>query len=276
MSDMFDLSGKTALVTGGGTGLGYHMTRALAQSGANVMITSRREEVLRASAERLNADSTTHGKVSYFPVDLADRQSVTRLADHAIKTMDGVDIFIGNACLEHFEHIEKIKNESIDSMLQANIASNVELVRAFTPGMRKKKWGRFLFSSSIMTITTSPHEGCAMYTAVKGALNNITKTIAAELGHDNITANAIMLGLFYTDMVRDCIEFIRGNDGDEGAQKFKETFCGTTALGRAGRLEEIEGLIKLLASNAGSYITGSNLVIDGGLSIMLRSNGIVE
>jgi NAD(P)-dependent dehydrogenase (short-subunit alcohol dehydrogenase family) len=77
-------------------------------------------------------------------------------------------------------------------------------------------------------------------------------------------------------MVRDCIEFIRGNDGDAAANKFKEDFYGTTALGRVGQVEEVEGLIKLLASNAGSYITGTNLVIDGGLSIMLRSNGIVE
>jgi NAD(P)-dependent dehydrogenase (short-subunit alcohol dehydrogenase family) len=276
MFDTFNLTGKTAVVTGGGTGLGYSMSRALAESGANVLITSRREEVLREAAERLNAEPNTKGTVSYFAADLADRQSVKGLSDHAIKAMNGVDIFIGNACLEHFEHIENIKDESIDAMLQANISSNVELVRAFTPHMRKKKWGRLLFSSSIMTITTSPHEGCAMYTAVKGALNNITKTFAAELGHDNITSNTIMLGVYYTDMVRDCIEFIRGNDGDAAANKFKEDFYGTTALGRVGQVEEVEGLIKLLASNAGSYITGTNLVIDGGLSIMLRSNGIVE
>jgi NAD(P)-dependent dehydrogenase (short-subunit alcohol dehydrogenase family) len=276
MFDTFDLTGKTAVVTGGGTGLGYSMSRALAQSGANVLITSRREEVLREAAERLNAEPATRGTITYFPVDLADRQSTKRLAEHSIKALNGVDIFIANACLEHFEHIENIKDESIDAMLQANISSNVELVRAFTPHMREKKWGRLLFSSSIMTITTSPHEGCAMYTAVKGALNNITKTFAAELGHDNITSNTIMLGVYYTDMVRDCIEFIRGNDGDAAANKFKEDFYGTTALGRVGQVEEVEGLIKLLASNAGSYITGTNLVIDGGLSIMLRSNGIVE
>jgi NAD(P)-dependent dehydrogenase (short-subunit alcohol dehydrogenase family) len=276
MFDTFDLTGKTAVVTGGATGLGYSMTRALAQSGANVLITSRRAAVLREAAERLNAEPHTKGTVSYFPVDLADRQSVKRLSDHAIKAMNGVDIYVGNACLEHFEHIENITDEHNDEMLQANISSNVELVRAFTPHMREKKWGRILFSSSIMTITTSPHEGCAMYTAVKGALNAITRTFAAELGHDNITVNAIVLGVYLTDMVRECIEFIRGNDGDAAADKFKTDFYGTTALGRVGQVDEVEGLIKLLASNAGSYITGTNLVIDGGLSIMLRSNGIVE
>lgn len=275
LPETFNLKGKTALVTGGATGLGYHMTRSLVQAGANVMISARREEVLRESAARFNADPSSMGKVCHFAVDLGDRHSVAGLADHAIKTMGGVDIFIGNACQDFMEHIEDIKNESIDRMLQVNVSANVELVRALVPGMRKKKWGRFLFSSSALTVTTSPHEGVCLYTSVKGAINAFAKTLAAEVGHDNITSNALVLGIFHTDMIDAAVQHFRENQGEAAARKFIEDFVGITALGRAGRLEELEGLIQLLASDAGGYITGTNLVIDGGMSIMLRPNGMV-
>ena len=276
MLDLFDMTGKKALVTGGATGLGYQMARAMMRKGADVMIVARREDVLHDSAARLNEDPLTNGKASYFPVDLGERDSIRRLASHATDSMGGVDIFIGNAAQDFMEHIEDIQDEHIDKMLQVNVSANIELARAFVPGMRQRKWGRFLFSSSALSVTTSPHEGICMYTAVKGAINAFSRTLAAEVGHDNITANALVLGIFYTDMIAAAVEHFRTSQGEGAARKFLEDFVGITALGRAGRLEELEGLIQLLASNAGSYITGSNLVIDGGMSIMLRPNGLVE
>jgi gluconate 5-dehydrogenase len=273
---MFDLKGKTALVTGGATGLGYHMTRALARAGATVLIAARREALLRSAAEKLNADRAVTGKVRWYPVDLAKRESVAELAAHAIEELGGIDIFVGNAGQDFNEHIAAIKDSSIDQITRVNVSANVELVRAFLPGMRARKWGRFLFSSSVSTVVTSPHEGIGMYTATKGALNAFTRTLAAEAGHDNITANALVLGFFVTDLVREAQELLRKTQGEEAARKFMEDFVGMTALGRAGRPEELEGLIQLLASDADSYITGTNLVIDGGLSIMLRPNGAVE
>ena len=275
MSELFDMTGKKALVTGGATGLGYHMARAMARAGADVMIAARREDVLRDSAARLNDDPVTKGTTSWFPVDLGERDSIRKLSAHAIESMGGVDIFIGNAAQDFLEHIEDIQDEHIDRMLQVNVSANVELARAFVPGMRQRKWGRFLFSSSALSVTTSPHEGICMYTAVKGAINNFARTLAAETGHDNITSNALVLGIFYTDMIAAAEQHFRDTEGEGAARKFLEDFVGITALGRAGRLEELEGLIQLLASNAGSYITGTNLVIDGGMSIMLRPNGIV-
>jgi gluconate 5-dehydrogenase len=271
---MFDLSGRTALVTGGATGLGYHMTRALARAGATVIIAARREHLLRESATRLNADGDISGKVHWHPVDLADRKSVSSLAAHAIESAGGVDIFIGNAAQDINEHILDIKDDSIDQIMQVNISANVELVRAFLPGMRQRKWGRVIFSSSVSTIVTSPHEGIGMYTATKGALNAFTRTLAAEAGHDNITANALVIGFFITDLVRHAEQLLRKTQGEDAARRFMQDFVGMTALGRAGRPEELEGLVQLLASDAGSYITGANLVVDGGMSIMLRPNGM--
>ena len=173
-------------------------------------------------------------------------------------------------------HVENISDEAIDTMLQANISANVELVRAILPGMRAKRWGRILFSSSATTAVTSPFEGSSMYTAVKGAINAFTRTLSTEVGHDNITANALILGFFVTDMVLHAENDLREREGDQAANKFMEDFVGMTALGRAGRPDELEGLVQLLASDAGSYITGSCLVIDGGLSIMLRPNGMAD
>lgn len=273
---MVNLRGRTALVTGGATGLGYHMTRALARAGATVLIAARREDVLRQAAERLNADGDVAGEVRWHMVDLADRTSIAALAAHAIETLRGIDIFIGNAGQDFNEHIANIQNSSIDRIMQVNVSANVELVRAFLPGMRVKKWGRVMFSSSVSTIVTSPHEGIGMYTATKGALNAFARTLAVEAGHDNITANSLVIGFFITDMVKHAEELLRKTQGEAAARRFMQDFVGMTALGRAGKPQELEGLIQLLASDAGSYITGTNLVIDGGMSIMLRPNGMVE
>jgi NAD(P)-dependent dehydrogenase (short-subunit alcohol dehydrogenase family) len=115
-----------------------------------------------------------------------------------------------------------------------------------------------------------------VYAASKGAINAFTRTLAAEVGHDNITANSLVIGFFVTDMVRHASDLLAERQGDEAARLFMQDFVGMTALGRAGRPEELEGLVQMLASDAGSYITGSNLVVDGGMSIMLRPNGVVS
>lgn len=279
MSDRFahfDITGRVALVTGGATGLGYHMTRALARAGATVVIAARREQVLKDAAEQLNADPLIDGRVLPFAADLSDRASIRALADHAIGIKDGVDIFIGNAGQDTNQHLLDITDDVIDTMMQVNISANVELVRAFLPDMRRKKWGRILFSSSVSTVVSTPHEGVGMYTAVKGALNAFTRTIAVECGHDNITANAMIIGFFVTDLVRHAQELLRERGGDAAARTFMEDFVGMSAVGRAGNPEELEGLIQLLASDAGSFITGTNTVIDGGMAVMLRSNGMVD
>ena len=274
--NVFDLTGKTALVTGGGTGLGYHMTRALVRSGATVLIAARREQVLSDAAGRLNVEGLGSGSVRWHPVDLEDRKSISDLARHALETMGGVDIYIGNAAQDINEHILDVKDDSIDRIMQVNISANVELVRAFLPNMKAKRWGRVMFSSSVSTVVTSPHEGICMYTATKGAINAFTRTLAAEVGHFNITANSLVIGFFVTDLVRHAEDLLRKTQGPDAARRFVEDFVGMTALGRAGRPEELEGLIQLLSSEAGSYITGTNLIVDGGMSIMLRPNGMAN
>lgn len=270
---MFELHGRTALVTGGGTGLGLHMTRALLRAGAKVLICGRRDAVLEAAAARLAQDDLP-GRLLCHGVDLADRASIRQLIAFAHDELGGVDIFIGNAGQDMLQHVAQITDEAIDQMMQVNLSANVELVRAFVPAMRSKHWGRIIFSSSATTVCSTPHEGAGMYTAVKGALNSFTRTIAAEVGHDGVTVNSLILGMYLTDIVRDIFKQLEAAHGPGAGRAAQDSFASMTAVGRLGECHEVEGLIHLLASDAGSYITGANLAIDGGLSIMLRPNPV--
>jgi gluconate 5-dehydrogenase len=268
--EKFDLTGRNALVTGGATGLGFHMARALARAGANVIIAARREDVLQRSTELLMADPHEKSVVSWHAVDLLDRSSIDELATHAITALGGIDIFVGNAANVFVEQITEIDLKSIDEGFQLNLIANMQLAKAFLPGMRERKWGRFIFSSSIASVMVSPLEGTATYAASKAGLNGFCRQIAADMGHYNINANSMVLGFFMTDILKAGVEHIRATQGPQAAEKFLDDFVSTSALGRIGDPEEVEGLVQLLASNAGSYITGASIAIDGGMSIMMR------
>lgn len=261
----FDLTGKTALVTGGGTGLGYEMSRALIQSGAKVMIAARREDVLKSAAERLMAENvgTT---VLWHGADMVDRQSVKALADHALATLNGVDIFIGNAGVEVNEPIDDISDESLDRQIRGNVSANVELTRALLPHMRKKKWGRFIYSSS----AASEAADCSLmsiYGTTKSALNSFARYVAAEGGMDGITANSLVIGAFLnTGMSAPHLAILT----EEQRNQFMKKLTSMIFLRRDGRNEEIGGLVQLLASDAGSYITGACIPIDGGITAAFR------
>jgi NAD(P)-dependent dehydrogenase (short-subunit alcohol dehydrogenase family) len=269
----FDLTGRTAVITGGGTGLGYCMARGLARSGARVLIAARREPVLRDAAEALKAESG--GDVIWHGLDLADRASIERFTRHVIDDLGGTDIYVGNAAISCFEHIETITDAAMDAMNQVNISANVAMARAFLPGMRRKRWGRFIFSSSAVSLATSPFEGMCMYATVKGAINAMARAIATEAGHDGVTANAIVHGFYNSDMVKECAEGLERQSKGAG-KEFYDSFATMTAKGRAGEFGEIEGVVQFLASDAASYVTGASMTVDGGLSIMLRPNPVPE
>lgn len=265
----FDLTGKNALVTGGATGLGFHMARALAQAGARVLITARREDVLKQSCEKLMTDPFIK-EVQWHPVDLCNKDSVNALAEHALSRFGGIDIFVGNAAGTYTEQIDNLDFAATDEAFQLNVTSNMQLAKAFLPGMKERRWGRFIFSSSIASIMVGPREGTATYCATKSALNGFSRVIATDMGHYNITSNALLLGFYTTDILNNGVKHIETLHGKEAADKFVREFTSVTALGRFGDPSEIEGLVQLLASDAGSYITGASISIDGGMSVMMR------
>lgn len=265
----FDLSGRNALVTGGATGLGYYMARGLLRSGANVMLAARREDVLQEAASKLQTESDS-GEVFCHRVDLSDRESIASLTRHAIETLETVDIFIGNAAQDAFEPIEQITNSAIDQMFQVNVSANIELVRALLPGMRQRKWGRIMFSSSTTSVASSAEDNMAVYSATKSALNAFARVAAAEAGHDGVTVNSLLLGSFVTEMLEALLQQLRDANGPEAAQGFLDSIASMNALGRWARADEVEGLIQFVASDAASYLTGASLTYDGGFSMMLR------
>lgn len=263
----FNLTGKTALVTGGSTGLGYQMARGLARSGATVLIAARRTDLLKHAAERLMMDEHVK-RVDWHPVDLTDRSSVDALAEHALSTYGGIDIFVGNAGATYVQQILDIDPHSVDECFQLNLTANMQLTKAFLPRMRERKWGRILFSSSIASTLVTPLGATATYSATKGALNAFCRVIAADMGRYNITANSLVLGYFMTDILTEAVKKMREVKGAAATDKYLDNITSVTSVGRIGDPKEIEGLVRLLASEAGSYITGTSFPIDGGMSIM--------
>jgi len=247
---LFDLSGKGALVTGGSRGLGKEMARGLASAGADVLICSRDEEQLKAARDELR--ETTGGSVEYIVADMARRESVRALGEQALEKMGPVDILVNNAGTNLPQTIDRIEDETWDYMLELNLTSCMVLTRALVPSMKERRWGRVIHVSSIMGYAS--REARNSYSATKSALMGLTRASALDLGRFNITVNCIAPGFFETDLTDELIP------ADE-----KKRIAERAALGRWGKAEELVGPVLLLASDAGSYITGSVLLVDGGI-----------
>ncbi len=258
----FDLSGKSAFVTGGSAGLGFHVARALVSSGANVTIAARREGQLKTAVEQLSRLAGDN-QVACSVLDLEDRSSVDSVVSEVIARHGGIDIFVGNAGLRIAESIDGITEESNDRVFQVNVTANMTLVKHFLPHMRQRKWGRVIFSSSIASKVSAELPSGA-YGTSKGAINAYTRFAAASAGRDGITVNSIILGTFLTDMLANAHGVV------DRQKKVLSVMEDMSALGRIGRAEEIEGLIQYLASDASGFMTGSEIVFDGGVTVMMR------
>jgi NAD(P)-dependent dehydrogenase (short-subunit alcohol dehydrogenase family) len=246
---MFDLSGKVALVTGGSKGLGKAMAKGLVQAGADVFISSRHYEELKSTLEEILQGSTRRGR--YAVADMANRSDVQRLAEQSLREMGHVDILINNAGTNIPEPIDQITDANWDSVMEINLNSVMVLTRALVPQMKARRWGRIIHISSIMGLVSSA--GRNVYSATKSALIGLSRASALDLGSFGITVNCIAPGPFLTDLPMRLLS-------DEQKQQFTKM----TALGRWGNPDELIGPALLLASEAGSYITGSTIVVDGG------------
>jgi NAD(P)-dependent dehydrogenase (short-subunit alcohol dehydrogenase family) len=266
----FDLSHRSVLITGGATGIGLAMTRALASAGATVMVTARRQQVLREAADALNADPGVAGRVLWRAVDLTSRESVKALSQAALEELDGVDVFIGNAGAEVQQPIEAVTDDAIDQQIRVNLTANIELTRDLLPHMRRQRWGRFIYCSSAASMAGSAGDMMSVYGAAKSGINGFMRYVAAEAGRDGISANSLILGMYLTEMVEAHLS------GEAARHQFLVEVPAMTAIGRPGMPHEVGGLIQLLASDAGSYITGASLAIDGGMTATLRPNPVSE
>jgi NAD(P)-dependent dehydrogenase (short-subunit alcohol dehydrogenase family) len=247
--DIFNLSGKVALVTGGSKGLGKAMARGLAEAGADVVISSRHEDELRKALDEILRGTDRRGR--YVVADMSHRAEAERLARTALEQMGKVDILVNNAGTNIPQPIDEIRDADWDRVMEINLSSVMALTRALAPQMKARRWGRIVHIASVMAFIAK--EGRNGYCATKAALVGMTRANALDLGPHGITVNAIAPGPFLTDLPGALL-----SDAD------KKVFAQRTALGRWADPKELVGPILLLASEAGSYITGETLVVDGG------------
>jgi NAD(P)-dependent dehydrogenase (short-subunit alcohol dehydrogenase family) len=248
-SNLFDLSGRVALVTGGSKGLGKAMARGLAEAGADVVISSRHEDELRRALDEILSGTGRRGR--YVVADLVRRDEADRLARAALEQMGRVDILINNAGTNQPQAIDAITDEVWDRIVELNLSSIMALTRALVPQMRQRRWGRIIHISSIMGLLSKEKRN--VYSATKSALLGLARASALDLGGDGITVNCLAPGPFLTDLPASVL-----SDAE------KKVFADRTAVGRWGDPKELVGPALLLASDAGSYVTGTTLVVDGG------------
>jgi NAD(P)-dependent dehydrogenase (short-subunit alcohol dehydrogenase family) len=247
--EIFHLKGKVALITGGSKGLGKAMARGLAEAGADIIISSRHEDELRAALEEILGGLGRRG--CYIVADMSRREDVSRLAKTALDRMGRVDILVNNAGSNKPQAIDQIRDEDWDTVLELNLTSIMALTRALVPQMKARRWGRIIHISSVMAFTSK--EGRNVYSATKSALTGLARASALDLGSYGITVNCIAPGPFLTDLPAKLL-----------SAEEKSEFAKRTALGRWGDPKELVGPVVLLASDAGSYLTGETLVVDGG------------
>lgn len=246
---IFDLTGRVALITGGNKGLGKAMARGLAQAGADIVIASRHADQLESALAEILAGTGRRG--TFVPCDMTDRAAVAKLAETAVERMGKVDILINNAGQNAPQPIDQVDDATWDRVLEVNLSGVMALTRAVAPGMKARRWGRVIHIASIMAQVSK--EGRNVYSATKSALMGLCRASALDLGPFNVTVNCIAPGPFLTDMPMSVL-----SDAE------KQAFADRTALGRWGQPDELVGPTVFLASEAGRYVTGQTLFVDGG------------
>ena len=249
MSSVFDLSGRVALITGGSRGIGKAIAQGFAEAGASIVLVSRNEdELARASAD---IERATGAKVAHLAADLSRRGEVNGLAQKALGIFGRVDVLLNNAGGNRPQPIDEVTDEVWDYFLELNLSSCMALTRALVPQMKERGWGRIIYTSSILGFTSVA--GRSVYSSTKSALLGLARANAIDLGPFGITANCLAPGPFSTELT-----------AANFTPQAREVFASRTALKRWGETRELVGPALLLASDAGSYITGTALVVDGG------------
>ncbi len=246
----FDLAGRAAIVTGGSKGLGSAIAAGLASAGANVLLTSRHAEEAIATAGQIAGDHGT--KVIGIAADVTNAEHVQAMTDRAIKEFGRIDILVNNAGINIRGPIDEVTFEQFQQVQDINVNGPWLCSRAVVPHMKQSKQGRIINLASTLGLVGLANR--TPYASSKGAVVQFTKALGLELAPWNITVNAICPGPFLTPM----------NEPIAETAEAKQFIIGATALGRWGRMEEIQGAAIFLASDAASYVTGSLLTVDGG------------
>lgn len=257
------LKGKTAIVTGASKGIGRAIAKALAAEGANVIITARREQELQDAAEEIKKIGS---RIVPVRADMGRTEHLEQLVHTAIEEFGGVDILVNNAgSIDKTGPIETIATEQWRKLFEINLFGVVTLTNLVIPLMQKKKWGRIINISS--ENAEQPDPMMVHYNATKAALNSFSKSLSKAYGKDNILVNTVSPAFIETPLVNDMIAGIakkKGSSDAEAVKQFLQDNRPGIVLGRAGKAEEIGGIVAFLASGQASFITGAVIRVDGG------------
>jgi NAD(P)-dependent dehydrogenase (short-subunit alcohol dehydrogenase family) len=246
----FDLTGKAAIITGGSKGLGEAMAAGLASAGADVLLVSRHAEEVEKAAKQIAGDFGR--KAIGMAADVTQEDQVRAMVDRTVGQFGKVDILINNAGVNVRGAIDELSYDDFRQVQQINVDGLWLVSRAVVPHMKKQGSGRIINMASTLGLVGLANR--TPYASSKGAVVQMTRALALELAGSNIMVNAICPGPFLTPMNIPIAE-------DEQTKKF---IVGAVALGRWGKMEEIQGAAIFLASDAASYVTGSMLCVDGG------------
>lgn len=253
VQDLFDLTGRTALVTGGGRGIGRHVALGLAEAGADVAVASRKQAHCEATAEHVRS----LGRRAWaLAVDLAEPASIDALAERALAELGRLDVLVNNAGVIWGAPTLEYPMEGWDRVFQVNVRGLWQLSQRVARHMAERGGGVILHVSSISGFRGSleEKEPAIAYNAAKGAVNTLTKDMAVKLAPHGIRVNSIAPGAFDTSM----LDYVRDDEAKLRA------FLDQIPLRRAGGEDDVKGAAVFLASDAAAYVTGHNLVVDGG------------
>jgi 3-oxoacyl-[acyl-carrier protein] reductase len=245
---MFDLTDRTALVTGATGGIGAAIARTMHAKGAVVAISGRRGDMLDALAGQLA------GRVHVLPCDIADKADVEALVPAAEQAMGHLDILVNNAGITRDQIFMRMKDEDWDQVLAVDLTAAFRLARAAVRGMMRRRFGRIIGIASVVGVTGNA--GQANYAAAKAGMIAMTKSLAQEVASRGVTVNAIAPGFIETAMT------------DALTDKQKESILARVPAGRLGEPDDIAAGALYLASNEGAYVTGQTLHINGGMAMI--------
>jgi NAD(P)-dependent dehydrogenase (short-subunit alcohol dehydrogenase family) len=248
--DRFRLDGKIALITGGARGLGETMAMALAEAGADIALAGRTRAACEATAATIAA--ATGRRARGFGADVAVDAEVEQLVKEVEAGLGPIDILVNSAGVNIRGPIQQLTEKDWDTVLDTNLKGPFLCMRAIGPGMVERKWGRIINIASVLGVIGMP--GRAPYASSKAGVMNLSRVLALEWAGTGVTVNSICPGAFGTEMNRPLMD---------DPEKYK-AFVSLIPMGRWGELHEIAGAAVFLASDAGSYVTGSALFVDGG------------
>ena len=243
----FSLEGERALITGGGTGIGFGIAESMVRAGAHVVLAGRREELLRAAAEKLG------DRAGYIAGDVTDTRGAEEFARTVEERFGPVSILVNNAGIHHKQPFLETAYEDFDKVLRTHVSGSFVMSKAFAPSMAARKHGHILFIASMTTFIGMPQ--VIGYTAAKSAVGGMVRALTAELAPLGVRVNAIAPGWINSEMMHRAV-----NSDPERKAKI----LGRTPMGRFGDPEDIGDAAVYLSSPAASFVTGVILPVDGG------------